>query len=606
MWDLSCPDWEDRIREGRSLIPDLPLNHAEADMGLAIFDELRLPDVPGLPRMKEACGPWFREIVRVAFGSWFPEQQQRYIRDILALLPKGQSKTTYIAGLLIALLLMNKRPRAEGLFIGPTQAIAENAYDKAVGMIEASADLKRRFRTRDHVKTIEDLVTHTELKIKTFDVNILTGTILIFAVLEELHLLGRNPHATKVLRQIRGGLEKTPEGLLLMPTTMPDDIPAGAFKDELLNARKIRNGDFRGKVHRALLPITYEYPSDIARDKSKWQDPANWPMVMPNLGRSVHLNSLIADWETERSKSEQAIRIWASQHLNIEMGVGMATDGWPGALYWAQGEDEEITLEYILENCEVVIVSLDGGGLDDLYGGNVLGREKGTRDWLSWSHAWCHEGVLERRQSIASRLLDFKTAGELTIYETAGDDIDAIIELIATVKDRALLGAVAVDPAGLGEMVERLAEIDVTVENKLLVGAPQGFGMMNAIKTAERKLQNGSLRHAKSALMDWCVGNVKIEPLATAIRATKQNAGDAKIDPWAALMNGVWMMSRNPEAQGTSVFDQMAASEAQAADNAPPVDDVDMQILADPRHPRWQEMREKFERRLVTADEDDF
>ena len=555
MWDLSCPDWEDRLREGRSLIPDLQLNETEADMGLAMFDELQLPDVPGLPKMRDACGAWFREIVRVAFGSWFPEQQQRFIRDILMLLPKGQSKTTYVAGLLIALLLMNKRPRAEGLFIGPTQAIAENAYDKAVGMIEASADLKRRFRTRDHVKTIEDLVTHTELKIKTFDVNILTGTILIFAVLEELHLLGRNPHATKVLRQIRGGLEKTPEGLLLMPTTMPDDIPAGAFKDELLNARKIRNGDFRGKVHRALLPITYEYPPDIARDKSKWQDPANWPMVMPNLGRSVHLNSLIADWETERSKSEQAIRIWASQHLNIEMGVGMATDGWPGALYWAQGEDEAITLDYILDNCEVVIVSLDGGGLDDLYGGNVLGREKGTRDWLSWSHAWCHEGVLERRQSIASRLLDFKAAGELTIYETAGDDIDAIIELVTTVKDRGLLGAVAVDPAGLGEMVERLAEIDVTVENKLLVGAPQGFGMMNAIKTAERKLQNGTLRHAKSSLMDWCVGNVKIEPLATAIRATKQNAGDAKIDPWAALMNGVWMMSRNPVAVETPKFD---------------------------------------------------
>jgi phage terminase large subunit-like protein len=45
---------------------------------------------------------------------------------------------------------------------------------------------------------------------------------------------------------------------------------------------------------------------------------------------------------------------------------------------------------------------------------------------------------------------------------------------------------------------------------------------------------------------------VKIEPTATAIRATKQNAGDAKIDPWAALMNAVWMMSRNPEARGNS------------------------------------------------------
>ncbi len=555
MWDLSCPDWEDRLREGRSLIPRLQLNEAEADMGLAIFDELRLPDVPGLPQMKEACGPWFREIVRVAFGSWFPESQQRLIRDILMLLPKGQSKTTYVAGLLIALLLMNKRPRAEGLFIGPTQAIAENAYDKAVGMIEASVDLKRRFRTRDHVKTIEDLVTHTELKIKTFDVNILTGTILIFAVLEELHLLGRNPHAVKVLRQIRGGLEKTPEGLLLMPTTMPDDIPAGAFRDELVNARKIRNGDFRGKVHRPLLPVLYEYPPDIARDKDKWQDPANWPLVMPNLGRSVHLNSLIADWETEKAKNDQAIRIWASQHLNIEMGVGMATDGWAGAQFWAQGEDETITIESILERCEVVIVSLDGGGLDDLYGGNLLGREKGTRDWLSWTHAWCHEIVLERRKTIAARLEDFRKAGELTICKTAGEDIGAIIELITMVKEAGLLGAVAVDPAGLGEMVERLAEIDVTVENKLLIGAPQGFGMMNAIKTAERKLQNGTLRHSKSGLMDWCVGNVKIEPLATAIRATKANAGDAKIDPWAALMNGIWMMSRNPMPQAGSYLD---------------------------------------------------
>ncbi len=101
-------------------------------------------------------------------------------------------------------------------------------------------------------------------------------------------------------------------------------------------------------------------------------------------------------------------------------------------------------------------------------------------------------------------------------------------------------------------MVEALAEIDITVDNKLLVGAPQGFGMMNAIKTAERKTQNKTLIHARSALMDWCVGNVKIEPTATAIKATKQNAGDAKIDPWMALMNAIFMMTRNPEAQASS------------------------------------------------------
>ena len=42
MWDLSCVDWEDRIRGGLSLIPDhLPLNETEATTGLAVFDELQ-------------------------------------------------------------------------------------------------------------------------------------------------------------------------------------------------------------------------------------------------------------------------------------------------------------------------------------------------------------------------------------------------------------------------------------------------------------------------------------------------------------------------------------------------------------------------------------
>jgi phage terminase large subunit-like protein len=480
MWDLSCPDWEDRIRQQRSLVPDLDLNETEAAMGLAFFDQLPLPD--GLDEMTlgEASGPWFRDIVRAVFGSWNHETRIRAIRDFFVLAPKGSSKTTYSAGLLLTAMLMNRRTNVDALFIDPTQAISDRAYDQAAAMVRKSPALRRRFKYIDHQKTIRDLDMNAELKVKTFALDVLTGAIVFFVLLDELHVLGSNPNTTKVLRQIRGGLDKTQEGVLLITTTQSDEIPAGAFKDELVLARKIRNGAYRGKNIRPMLPVLYEFPADIAKDQDKWSDPENWPLVMPNLGRSVHLSDLIPDWNSEREKGDKPTRIWASQHLNIEMGVGKSIDGWAGAEYWAQGEDESITLESLLDLCEVVIVSLDGGGLDDLYGVNVLGREKETRDWLSWSHAYCHEIVLDRRKTIASRLLDFKAAGELTIYETAGADIDAIIELISMVKDRGLLGAVAVDPAGLGEMVERLAEIEVTVENKLLVGAPQGFGMMNA------------------------------------------------------------------------------------------------------------------------------
>ena len=89
MWDLSCTDWAERLATGRSLIPDQPLIESEAAMGLRFFDEIQLPDVPGTPKLGTAAGQWFRDLVRTAFGSWDPEARVRYIRDILAMAPKG-------------------------------------------------------------------------------------------------------------------------------------------------------------------------------------------------------------------------------------------------------------------------------------------------------------------------------------------------------------------------------------------------------------------------------------------------------------------------------------------------------------------------------------
>jgi phage terminase large subunit-like protein len=55
--------------------------------------------------------------------------------------------------------------------------------------------------------------------------------------------------------------------------------------------------------------------------------------------------------------------------------------------------------------------------------------------------------------------------------------------------------------------------------------------------------------------MDWCVANLKIEATATAVRATKQNAGDAKIDPAMALFDAVTVMATNPEAR-RSIYEE--------------------------------------------------
>lgn len=585
MWDLSCPDWADRLKAGRSPIPDLPLDTDYAALGVAFFDEIRLPDVPDKPKLKDAAGDWFRDIVRAAFGSWDPVARVRHIRDIFLLAPKGSSKTSYSAALMLAAMLMNKRPNAEALFVGPTQKISDTAYDQAAGMIEASPDLKRRFHTKDHEKTIVDLVNDSEMRIKTFDLNVLTGSILFFVLLDELHTLGRNAYTTKVLRQIRGGLSKTPEGLLVMPTTQSDDIPAGAFRDELIAARKIRDGKFRGQAIRPLLPVLYEFPDDIAKERDKWADPAVWPMVMPNLGRSVHLHDLVPDWQSERAKGEHAVRIWASQHLNIEIGVGLKTDAWAGAQFWEGAGEPALALDDLIARCDVAIMAIDGGGLDDLLGLAVIGREREDapklapdiddgdavemafeppeqrrRRWLHWGHAWCDRSVLELRQEIAPRLLDFEQEGTLTIYEEPGEDIADIAAIAEKLQGAALLpeeNGIGVDPAGIGEIVDELAARKLDgAAGKRIVGVPQGWKLNGATKTAERRLKARRLLHGNLALMAWCVGNAKVEPKGNAIAITKQVSGTAKIDPLVALLIAVALMGMNPQAQGVSVYDR--------------------------------------------------
>lgn len=565
-WDLSRPDWQDRIRAGASLLPDLPLFEAEARRAVGVFNKLRIPDVVGMPAMKDAAGDWFREIVAALFGSLDPTSGQRLIREAFVLVPKKNSKTTSAAGLMLTALLLNKRPRAELILTGPTQEVSDLAFSQVEGMIAADPEgfLQKRMHVQGHLKSVTDRHTRATLRIKTFDSSVATGPKPVAILIDELHETSKMSNAAGIIGQLRGGMISQPEAFLMFITTQSDRPPAGAFAAELRQARAIRDGRLKGVP---MLPVLYEFPPDMIAggDGAPWRDPATWRMVTPNRNRSVRIERLVSDFAAAEDKGPAEITRWASQHLNIEIGLALSTDRWAGAKYWERGADPTLTLPALLDRSEVVIVGIDGGGLDDLFGLAVLGREKSRGEgadevqrWLLWSHAWCHQGVLEERKSIAQQLRDFERAGELTIVDDKLQDLSEIVAHVEAIKDRGLLAEVAVDPAGLGELVDALAAIGVTEERKTLVGVGQGYRLMNAIKTAERRLANGTLVHGGSKLMAHCVGNVKIEPTATAIRATKLNAGTAKIDPWAAAMNAVDRMSLNPKAKGRGILSRAA------------------------------------------------
>ncbi len=139
-----------------------------------------------------------------------------------------------------------------------------------------------------------------------------------------------------------------------------------------------------------------------------------------------------------------------------------------------------------------MVIGIDGGGLDDLLGLAVLGRDRTSRHWLLWSRAWAHRSVLERRKGEASVLRDFETAGDLRIVANLGDDIAEIAALAERVDEGGKLGSVGLDPFGVGAIVDALAEVGIA-GNDRVVGITQGWKLTGAIKTAERKLADGSL-----------------------------------------------------------------------------------------------------------------
>jgi hypothetical protein len=107
----------------------------------------------------------------------------------------------------------------------------------------------------------------------------------------------------------------------------------------------------------------------------------------------------------------------------------------------------------------IATVGIDGGGLDDLLGIAVIGREKNTRRWILWTHAFISPEGEERRKANATVYQQFMDDGDLTRVEQLPDDLAAIVEIVRLVKVSRKLAAVGVDRIGIGGIVDALAEI---------------------------------------------------------------------------------------------------------------------------------------------------
>ena len=545
-WSTACPDWAARLRAGESIIPP-PIFPEQAATALAVFKELRIVDAPGSPTFGECCAPWVFDLVASIFGAYDAESGRRLITEWFVLVPKKNSKSTIAAGIMMTALILNWRQSAEFSILAPTVEVANNSFGPARDMCSERSDdeLAALMHAQTHVKTITNRESGASLKVLAADSNTVGGKKGVGTLVDELWLFGKVANAENMLREATGGLASRPEGFTIFLTTQSDDPPAGVFAQKLKYARDVRDG----KVHDPrFVPIIYEFPEAMIQ-AGEHRKPENFGIVNPNLNYSVDREFLEREFKKAENDGEESMRGFLAKQLNVEIGLSLQSDRWAGADYWEQQADKSLTLDSLLSRCEVVVVGIDGGGLDDLLGLSVIGRERGTQRWLHWAHAWAHSIVLERRKDIAPRLRDFERDGDLTIVDMPGEDVDQVADIVCRIREKRLLpetNAIGVDAAGIGDVVDELTTKARNIKMEMIVAISQGWKLNGAIKTTERKLAGKEFVHGGSRLMNWCAGNARIVQNGNAISITKQASGNAKIDPLMSTFDAASLMALNP------------------------------------------------------------
>lgn len=471
-WSTACLDWEERIVEGRSLIPFAPLFPDEAKEALAVFNGLRVVDLPGSPTLGEICRPWATEIVGTIFGAYETVSGIRHINDFHLDIAKKNIKSTLLAGVMTTALIRNWRRSGEFFILAPTKEIADNSFLPMRDMVGADEELKAILHVQPNFRMITHRNTGAFLKVAAADSETVGGKKTIGLAVDELWLFGKRANAEPMIREAKGGLASRPEGFVISASTKPDGAPSGIYAQRLDYFRGIRDGKIKDPRS---LGILYEHPKRFI-DSGDYRKRQYFYIPNPNLGASVSEQYLVDELAKAEHGGVSAVVNFCAKHLNVQPTMAMRSDGWAGARIWSRGVDETLrSLDELLRRSDVVCIGLDGGGLDDLLGVGVIGRERGTKRWLGWAHGLISTIGLVRRKANIQEYRKFKEQGDLTIFRFAGEDGEEaendpdIADLLADVPSPSIVpGVLPADIRYVVDLVTKVRDLGLLAQVELM------------------------------------------------------------------------------------------------------------------------------------------
>jgi phage terminase large subunit-like protein len=559
-----------------SVIPDM---HGRAARMLQFADLLRHPKAVGNDR-RPLPYRWQRRIVERIFGPTTVDGR-REVSTVFALIPRGARKTTFASVLALGHCIgPEQRPGGQVVSAASDRTQARLAFDEASAMISADQRLVAATRIRDTKNKIEHLRSRSSYVAVSADGDAQHGKSPSFVLADEVHCW----RGFGLYNALRTGASKTPGSLFVIITTS-GRAPEGVAWELLRYAKRVAANPEKDPT---FLPILF-----AADDDADWEDEDIWHTVNPGLADGFpDLNELRSEAKLARElpRLRQAFK---QVHLNI-----WTDDNAAGWIEMSALDDGGAPMDIANRYGEPCVVTIDMSKSYDLTAVSATFRDE-DGGYSSFSFPFITGDALKRRAMEQPDVpwQQWADDGHLAVIRGALIDDDVIEGKILEIADVYDVKEIGFDPKFAAKIAAKMLSDGypvVEVPQRPLVLGPYYVELQRAILA--RKFRWGGhpvLRH--------CVASaVPIAGDTGLVYMSKSRSTDA-IDQLVAAAMGVGRALAMTGGDTRSIYDrdelwQPEADHAARSDGKDgATDEIDHAILADPSHPRWQEMRERYE-----------
>lgn len=560
------------------------------DRAMRFLSALRHPK-SRLPDGAAALDRWEERIVRKVYGPRHPDGR-RICKVLYLQVSRGARKTAKGAKLCILHTFGPERsPACQVVSAAADRKQARIAFEEALGIVQATPMLAGVAQPQDFKNRLKHPKSGAIYEAISSDAATQFGRTPEFVLVDELWAFKR----IDLWHALRTGLAKSAGSLLVITTTAgrgsnTPDFPIYEY------AKKVAAGEIDDP---SFLPIIFEAPRDC-----DWQDEEVWHAANPGLALGY------PDLEGLRQLAREARERPSDREAFLQFHLGIRSEHSVSPFVDISVYDEgggEVDLELLAG--EPCWLGVDCSSTQDLTA--VVAAWRDGEDGFAIA-AWFFlpaDGLQARADRDGVPYVRWVQEGY--IIATPGNAIDySVVEK----KIREIGANFEVKEAAFDRAYGQPVMGPLLADGFPVVTLQQGWITQSpALNVLERAIVSRRLRHGGNPVLRWCFENVVIHTDSAGNRVMHKGKSRGRIDgaaaAWMAVSRAAAVETNRsiydrPELWGVAPSAPEAAEAAPSSPVVPPRDGFDWEILNNPRDPRWQAEKERYELHLEMNDAD--